>query len=214
MKNKCKLKIIIITFGMIFALLTINNFKCIDGNNYQFMFQFARWRNIELDGIEIESLKDAFVFQEGHGAVVRDVVASTYDDFVFLGGVAFPSAQVEAIGDVVIAPPVKLEKYGLLIERLEQTKTVEAATAMLSNQGLLHLGKGNVRAVIVWGIEPGQREKVPALSVFCANKRILRGSQVLRSPRRWDKLEDLWESGWLPSPTKRQMSMTLLKSRR
>jgi len=45
---------------------------------------------------------------------------------------------------------------------LEETASVEAATALLSAPGLLHLGEGNVRAVEIWGIEPGRRDKVTA----------------------------------------------------
>ncbi|MHC4185863.1 MAG: hypothetical protein ACYSR4_08030, partial [Planctomycetota bacterium] len=60
----------------------------------------------------------------------------------------------------VLTPPVKFAKYPLFVEQLEQTGVVDAATAVVSAQGLLHLGKGNVRAVRIWGIEPGKRAKV------------------------------------------------------
>ena len=84
------------------------------------------------------------------------VVASLFTGFIK----AFQRAAVEAIGDVVLAPPTKFAKYDLFIERLEQTEVVEAATAILSAHGLLHLGPGNVRAVDIWGIEPVRRTKV------------------------------------------------------
>ncbi len=84
------------------------------------------------------------------------VVASLFTGFIK----AFQRAAVEAIGDVVLAPPTKFAKYDLFIERLEQTEVVEAATAILSAHGLLHLGIGNVRAVDIWGIEPVRRTKV------------------------------------------------------
>ena len=83
-------------------------------------------------------------------------VASLFTGFIN----AFEQSAVETMGDVILAPPIKFAKYELLIERLEQTGAVKAATAMLSGQGLLHLGKGNVRAVNIWGIEPGRRAKV------------------------------------------------------
>jgi ABC-type lipoprotein release transport system permease subunit len=54
----------------------------------------------------------------------------------------------------------------LLIEKLEQTGSVEAATPMISGHGLLHLGRGNVRAVEVWGIEPAGRAKVTGFARF------------------------------------------------
>ena len=84
------------------------------------------------------------------------VVASLFNGFID----AFENSAVEAIGDVVLAPAVNFAGYELLIERLERTGQVQAATAMLSAPGLLHLGEGNVRAINIWGIEPGRRAKV------------------------------------------------------
>jgi lipoprotein-releasing system permease protein len=84
------------------------------------------------------------------------VVSSLFTGFID----AFEGAAVEAMGDVVLTPPVKFAKYALFVEQLEQTGVVDAATAVISAQGLVHLGKGNVRAVRIWGIEPGKRAKV------------------------------------------------------
>ena len=84
------------------------------------------------------------------------VVASLFTGFID----AFEQAAVEAIGDVVLSPPSKFTKYPLLIEQLERTGAVEAATAMMLAPGLLHLDKGNVRPVEIWGIEPGPRAKI------------------------------------------------------
>ena len=84
------------------------------------------------------------------------VVSSLFIGFID----AFEQAAVEAMGDVVLAPPMKFAKYPQLIDRLEQTAAVEAAAATLSAQGLLYLGKGNVRAVKIWGIEPAKRARV------------------------------------------------------
>ena len=84
------------------------------------------------------------------------VVASLFNGFIK----AFEQNAVEIVGDIVLTAPMKFAKYPLLIERLEQTSAVEAATAILSAEGLLHLDKGNVHKVHVWGIEPGRREKV------------------------------------------------------
>jgi len=91
------------------------------------------------------------------------VVASLFTGFIH----AFEQAAVDAIGDVVISsPPVRIAKYPLLIERLEQTQTVEAATAMLMAPGLLNLGQGNVRPVEIWGIEPGPRARVTGFQKY------------------------------------------------
>jgi lipoprotein-releasing system permease protein len=90
------------------------------------------------------------------------VVASLFSGFIK----TFERAAVEAVGDVVLSSPMTFEKYPLLIEQLEQTESVEAATAMISGYGLLHLGRGNVRAVEVWGIEPAGRAKVTGFAKF------------------------------------------------
>ena len=87
------------------------------------------------------------------------IVASLFSGFIK----AFEQSAVETIGDVVLSAPTKFAKYPLFIERLEQINTVEAATATLSAQGLLHIGRGNVRAVNVWGIEPARRARVTGL---------------------------------------------------
>ena len=89
------------------------------------------------------------------------VVASLFTGFIN----ALEQSAVEAVGDVSLAAPT-FPKYPLLIERLEQTGVVRAATATLSAQGLLHLGRGRVRAVKVWGIEPGRRAKVTGFKQF------------------------------------------------
>ncbi|RPJ37856.1 MAG: hypothetical protein EHM35_05850, partial [Planctomycetaceae bacterium] len=89
------------------------------------------------------------------------VVASLFTGFI----TAFERSAVDAIGDVILAAPtgVTFDKYPTLIERLEGTGIVEAATATLSCEGLLHVGKGNVRGVTVWGIEPDRRARVTSI---------------------------------------------------
>jgi len=89
-------------------------------------------------------------------------VASLFTGFIN----AFEQTAVQTIGDVVLSAPTKFAKYPLFIEQLEQTSAVGAATATLSAQGLLRLGKGNVRAVNVWGIEPVRRAKVTGFKKF------------------------------------------------
>ena len=110
------------------------------------------------------------------------VVASLFTGFIN----AFELAAVEAIGDVVLSPPpdVRLAKYPVLIERLEQTETVEAATAMMMAPGLLLLGKGtgNVRPVQVWGIEPGGREKVTGFKRFLLREKDSPGDPTFDIP--------------------------------
>ena len=90
------------------------------------------------------------------------VVASLFTGFIN----TFKHTAVEAIGDVVIAPRKIFPKYDRLIEDLEQVEMIEAATAKISGYGLLLLGKGNVRAVEIWGIEPVRRSKVTGFDNF------------------------------------------------
>jgi ABC-type lipoprotein release transport system permease subunit len=84
------------------------------------------------------------------------VVASLFSGFID----AFERSAVEAIGDIALVTPTKFSNYPLFIEQLKQLSIAEAATPALLSQGLLHLGKGNVRAVSVWGIEPDSWSKV------------------------------------------------------
>ena len=90
------------------------------------------------------------------------IVSSLFSGFITV----FERAAVEAIGDVVLDPSTQFPKYEQFIERLEKTESVEAATAMLSAEGLLHLSTGNVRAVRVLGIEPERRVKVMGFDRF------------------------------------------------
>ncbi|HQI28794.1 MAG TPA: hypothetical protein PLT20_11975, partial [Sedimentisphaerales bacterium] len=85
------------------------------------------------------------------------VVASLFTGFIAM----FERSAVEMIGDVTLAAPQSLviAKYPVFIDRLEQLDIVEAASASLSSEGLLHLGQGNVRPVSVWGIEPASRAR-------------------------------------------------------
>jgi len=80
----------------------------------------------------------------------------------FIG--AIENSADEHLGDIVIGAPaaMTISKYDRLISSLEASDYIEAATAVLSGQGLLHLGKGtgDVRAARIWGIEPASRSKV------------------------------------------------------
>ncbi len=89
------------------------------------------------------------------------VVASLFTGFI----AAFEGSAVDALGDIILAAPTgaTFDKYPTLVERLEKSGIVEAATATLSCEGLLHVGKGNVRGVTVWGIEPQCRAKVTSI---------------------------------------------------
>ncbi len=97
-------------------------------------------------------------------------VASLFTGFI----AAFERSAVEAIGDIAMRTPdgIRFEKYPQFIERLEQSDLVEAATASLTAEGLLRIEGGNVRPVVIWGIEPGPRARVVALkdALICQGK--------------------------------------------
>ena len=86
------------------------------------------------------------------------VVASLFSGFIK----AFEQSAVDMLGDVVIGPPPggHFEKYPAFVERLEQADFIEAAAATLDSYGLLYVGRGNVRPIRVWGIEPERRSRV------------------------------------------------------
>ncbi len=81
-------------------------------------------------------------------AALLIVVANLFGGFIDV----FEQSAVKAMGDVVLEPPIKFPKYEELIRRLEQVKMVESASATLSADGLLHLGKGDVRGVEICGV--------------------------------------------------------------
>ncbi|MHC4623019.1 MAG: ABC transporter permease [Planctomycetota bacterium] len=120
---------------------------------------------------------------------------------LFMGFIgSFEKAAVDAMGDVVLTPPIRFAKYPEFIERLEQTSAVEAATATISAQGLLHLGRGNVRAVKIWGIEPEKRAKVTALKQALRKQRGLAGQPSLRVLGSPEKVGGYVGIGVLASP--------------
>jgi len=131
-------------------------------------FRYLHKRKIVLLGIAAVALSTALLI----------VVSSLFTGFIK----AFELAAVQAIGDVIVAPPFRFAKYPLFIERLERTGAVEAATATLSGQGLVHMGKGRVRAVKVWGIEPAKQSKVTGLKKSLCRQGRLPGEPSFEMP--------------------------------
>ncbi|MBN2271804.1 MAG: FtsX-like permease family protein [Sedimentisphaerales bacterium] len=86
------------------------------------------------------------------------VIASGFTGFIK----AYEQIAVDFVGDIVLQPPRKFPNYPVLLDRLEQLGAVEAAEATLSGQGVLYLGKGNVRAVHIQGIDLARAAKVTA----------------------------------------------------
>jgi hypothetical protein len=85
----------------------------------------------------------------------------------------FERSTADAIGDIIIAPQEKIPDYQQLISQLEELKPVEAATPTLTAQGLLHLAKGNVRAVEIWGIDLQKEGRVTMFT-----KSLLKGKKT------------------------------------
>jgi lipoprotein-releasing system permease protein len=77
------------------------------------------------------------------------VVASLFTGFID----AYERIAVEFMGDIVLQPPRKFSAHPQFIERLKKLKAVDTATATLTAHGVLWLGKGNVRAVSIHGID-------------------------------------------------------------
>ncbi len=86
------------------------------------------------------------------------VVASLFTGFIQ----AFETGASDHMGDVIIQSPyqAKIEQYDDLINVMESHPDIQAATAVLSGQGLMLLGKGNVRPVRVQGIELAKRNQM------------------------------------------------------
>jgi len=85
------------------------------------------------------------------------VVASLFIGFIG----AFEETATKVTGDILITPSLKFEKYNIFIEKLEANSNISAATATLQGNGLLHLGKsGNVKSVVIRGIDPAGQAKV------------------------------------------------------
>ena len=88
-------------------------------------------------------------------------------DSLFTGFInAVESSAGRHLGDILIQAPAGglISDYDTLVAELEATSAVEAATAVLSSQGLLLSGSGRVRPVKVWGIELPRRLSVSPLA--------------------------------------------------
>jgi len=106
------------------------------------------------------------------------VVSNLFNGFIN----AFEGAATEMLGDVVIAPPVKFAGYTELIEQLRRNPDVEAATATLSVPGLLTFGGGNVRAVIISGIEPTSKAAVTGFKSSLLKQKKSAGAPSFTAP--------------------------------
>lgn len=87
-------------------------------------------------------------------------------DSLFTGFIgAVENSVGQHLGDIILEAPAgtTITDGDTLIEQLTQTANIEAATAVLSSQGLLLTAPGRARAVQVWGIELPRRLSVTPL---------------------------------------------------
>jgi lipoprotein-releasing system permease protein len=87
-------------------------------------------------------------------------------DSLFTGFIdAVENSVGQHLGDIILETPAgtTITDTDKLIEQLTQTASIEAATAVLSSQGLLLTAPGRASAVQVWGIELPRRLSVTPL---------------------------------------------------
>ncbi len=123
-------------------------------------------------------------------------VASLFTGFIKV----FEQSAVKAMGDVVLEPPIRFDKYPQLIEQLEKIGAVEAATGVLSAQGLLLLEKGNVLPVSVRGIEPERRDKVTGFKQSLIKHNKSSGGSSFKVPDFPDRVGGFVSVGVLTEP--------------
>lgn len=107
------------------------------------------------------------------------VVSNLFNGFIN----AFERTAMEMLGDVVITPPVKFTRYDELIKQLKKNPAIEAATVTLSVPGLLNLGDGNVRAIVINGIEPRSREAVTGFKSSLLRQKKTTGAASFNLPQ-------------------------------
>jgi lipoprotein-releasing system permease protein len=83
-------------------------------------------------------------------------VASLFTAFIE----AIESSSSDYLGDIVLDPPAEIPYSDELVARLCSSKEIAAASPVLSTNGLIHLGPGNVKAVNIWGIDLSSRCEV------------------------------------------------------
>ena len=79
--------------------LTIKNFTCLDGGEWQFLVYIVNWQQLHIDNVRLAGAKDGIKLGRGHDAVIKNLDLNTFDDGMSLCGTDFPAVQVE-VGDV------------------------------------------------------------------------------------------------------------------
>lgn len=107
------------------------------------------------------------------------VVASLFTGFIG----AIETAAADNLGDIVFTPPVRFDRHEEFSARLEENPHIKAASAILYSDGLLYLGKGNVRAVSIWGIDPAKRCEVTGLKGFLLGQKDSSSAAIFQNER-------------------------------
>ena len=131
------------------------------------------------------------------------VVASLFTGFIN----AIERSASENLGDVVINSPgtSKIGKFDELIEKLKSNRSIESATAVLSTRGILFMGRGDVRAVQVMGVEFGRRDEVVPFTASLLEG----GAGLIEEPDSGGDFSGVLGIGVISRPTKRRMNKIL-----
>ena len=87
------------------------------------------------------------------------VVASLFSGFIQ----AYEQTAEDMIGDVLLQTYIPFAHADLLADRLEALPEVEAAVPVMLSPGLLHVGKGHVRYVQIFGLDETRLNRMPSL---------------------------------------------------
>lgn len=83
-------------------------------------------------------------------------VASLFTAFIE----AIELSSSDYLGDIVLEPPAEISHSDELVAKLCSSKEIAAASVVLSTNGLIHFGPGDVKAVSIWGIDLPSRCEV------------------------------------------------------
>jgi lipoprotein-releasing system permease protein len=133
-----------------------------------FWLRYLRKKKIALLSIAAVALSVALLI----------VVASLFGGFIN----AIDEIAPKVLGDIYLNPLVRVPEYDQLLERLESLPQVDSAVTILDTYGLLHLGRGDVHAVRVLGVDLSKYAKVVGFKDSLLNQKQTPGepSFVLR----------------------------------
>lgn len=109
------------------------------------------------------------------------VVSALFSGFIN----ALEQSSKDTTGDIVISAPQrrKIPQYDKLIEQLESSDVIAAASPVLAGQGgLLYLGKGNVRGVLIAGIDIAKCTQVTQFGDWLLSQKQNTGPASFSSP--------------------------------